>query len=177
MVFDYARSQLAKNRIIVRTEVLNRARGGRSSKSYYENHWDDVKASVQEGDFVFIQFGINDRAQDEERRAPTGGVFEGYMAHFAEETRELGATPIFVTTVRRNQWRDADQTEVSTDYIYEFDTSAMESRYQAVFNNSEGLGSMMTNLTTEFDDTNIVLNWSLENFSGEITGVEIYRND
>lgn len=75
------------------------------------------------------------------------------------------------------QWLDGDRAEASTDFIYEFDTAAMASSYEAVFNNSEGLGSVMTNLTTEFDGTNIVLNWSLENFSGEITYVEIYRND
>lgn len=85
--------------------VDNRALGGTSSKSYYENHWDTVKTSLSAGDYVFIQFGINDRSNDEDRSAPTGGVFEGFMTRFAQETIALGATPIFVTSVRRNQWQ------------------------------------------------------------------------
>ncbi|MCU4674120.1 GDSL-type esterase/lipase family protein [Catenovulum sp. 2E275] len=309
--------------------VDNRALGGRSSKSFYNDHWTDVKANITEGDYVFIQFGINDRASDEDRKAPTGGKTEGffefYMTNFVEESRELGAIPIFVTTVRRNdwqagvpydayhehpvvtrqlatdlnvplidlnaknkallelvgenyanefyymgfganqygnataeddtvhfqkqgavemarlvaegikeldgtatvaplisalkptysmsvssptpaagvyttafeypagtpftlkalaneadeftQWLDDNRAEVSTAYLYEFDTQDMETKYEAVFNNSEGLGSIMTNLTTELDGTDIVLNWSLENFAGEITYVEVYRNE
>jgi Lysophospholipase L1 and related esterases len=87
--------------------VDNAALGGRSSKSFYNDHWNDVKAGIVEGDFVFIQFGINDRAFDDpDRSARTGGVFEGYMTSFANETIALGATPVFVSTVRRNQWND-----------------------------------------------------------------------
>jgi lysophospholipase L1-like esterase len=86
--------------------VDNRALGGTSSKSYYENHWESVKADISAGDFVFIQFGINDRdSEDPDRAAPTGGAFEGFMTHFAEETLALGATPVFVSSVRRNQWQ------------------------------------------------------------------------
>lgn len=89
--------------------INNEAFGGRSSKSFYENHWDDVKAKISAGDFVFIQFGINDRNNtDPARYAPTGGVFEGFMTDFANETIALGAIPVFVSTVRRNQWQGGE---------------------------------------------------------------------
>ena len=85
--------------------IDNRAIGGTSSKSFYNQHWDAVKSSITTGDFVFIQFGINDRASDDaDRYAPTGGVFEGFMTNFVEETIALGATPVLVSSVRRNQW-------------------------------------------------------------------------
>lgn len=86
--------------------VDNRALGGRSSKSFYNDHWADVKNDIRAGDFVFIQFGINDRNNtDPQRYAPTGdGTFQNYMTRFARETQALGATPIFVATLVRNAW-------------------------------------------------------------------------
>ncbi len=90
--------------------VDNRALGGRSSKSFYNDHWADVKKDIKAGDFVFIQFGINDRnSADPNRYAPTDGTFQNYMTRFAKETQALGATPFFVSTVVRNAW-NADGT-------------------------------------------------------------------
>ena len=85
--------------------VDNRALGGRSSKSFYNDHWADVKRDIKAGDFVFIQFGINDRNKaDPNRYAPADGTFQDYMTRFAQETQALGATPFFVSTVVRNAW-------------------------------------------------------------------------
>ncbi|KXI27357.1 GDSL-type esterase/lipase family protein [Paraglaciecola hydrolytica] len=86
--------------------IDNRAIGGTSSKSFYAEFWQSVKADIREGDFVFIQFGINDRANDEDRAAPSGGVFEGYLSSYIEETQALGATPVLISSVRRNQWQN-----------------------------------------------------------------------
>ncbi|HKE95501.1 MAG TPA: rhamnogalacturonan acetylesterase [Povalibacter sp.] len=42
-------------------QINNRARGGRSSRTFItEGHWDQMLAEVQPGDFVMIQFGHND---------------------------------------------------------------------------------------------------------------------
>ena len=42
-------------------EVVNVARGGRSSRTFItEGHWDRMLADVRAGDFVIIQFGHND---------------------------------------------------------------------------------------------------------------------
>jgi lysophospholipase L1-like esterase len=42
-------------------EVVNAARGGRSSRTFItEGHWDKMLAEVRAGDFVIIQFGHND---------------------------------------------------------------------------------------------------------------------
>ncbi|MBC6905521.1 hypothetical protein DWB84_08645 [Saccharophagus sp. K07] len=85
--------------------VFNRALSGRSSKSFYNDHWADVKREIRAGDFVFIQFGINDRNNaDPDRYAPGNGVFQDYLTRFARETQALGATPIFVATLVRNAW-------------------------------------------------------------------------
>jgi len=85
--------------------VDNKAVGGTSSKSFYNLYWPAVRNALVAGDYVFIQFGINDRTStDTARYAPTGGVFEGYLTRFVNEARARGAVPVLVTTIRRNAW-------------------------------------------------------------------------
>lgn len=97
-------------------QVVNKAAGGTSSKSFYNNHWAAVRNVLNAGDFVFIQFGINDRnSADTARYAPTGGVFEGYLTKFINETKAKGAFPVLVSTARRNSW-NADGVTVYDAY-------------------------------------------------------------
>ena len=45
--------------------VDNRAKNGRSTKTFIsENLWKPVADSLQEGDYVFIQFGHNDESKE-----------------------------------------------------------------------------------------------------------------
>jgi lysophospholipase L1-like esterase len=91
-------------------QVVNKAVGGTSSKSFYNSFWPAVRNALQPGDFVLIQFGINDRNKaDADRYAPTGGVFEDYLTRFVNETKAKGAHPVLVSTLRRNAW-NADGT-------------------------------------------------------------------
>jgi lysophospholipase L1-like esterase len=88
-------------------QVLNKGIGGTSSKSYYNNNWAAVKNVLAAGDFVFIAFGINDRnSADTARYAPTGGVFEGYLTKFINETKAKGGFPVLVTPSRRGSWQN-----------------------------------------------------------------------
>jgi lysophospholipase L1-like esterase len=84
-------------------QVINKAVGGTSSKSFYNDFWPAVKNELKSGDFVFIQFGINDRNSDPNRSAK-GDVFKGYLRNFVNEARAKGAVPVLVSTVRRNAW-------------------------------------------------------------------------
>lgn len=88
--------------------VSNHAIAGRSSKSFYDNgRLDTILNSIQEDDYLLVQFGINDSAASKaERYAPTcgsvpgtSGSFEYYMAKYIEGAKEKGVTPILVTTV------------------------------------------------------------------------------
>jgi lysophospholipase L1-like esterase len=91
-------------------QVVNKAVGGTSSKSFYNNFWSAVRDALQPGDYVLIQFGINDRNKaDAARYTPTGGEFESYLTKFVNETKAKGAYPVLVSTVRRNAW-NADKT-------------------------------------------------------------------
>ncbi len=88
--------------------VSNHAIAGRSSKSFYDNgRLDTILGSIKNGDYLLIQFGINDSASgNAERYAPvsgkvpgTDGSFESYMEKYIEGAKAKGATPILVTTV------------------------------------------------------------------------------
>lgn len=84
--------------------VTNKAIGGTSSKSFYEKHWKAVRDNLRAGDYVFIQFGINDRNNSDANRYAPGDVFKGYIKKFVDETRAKKAIPVLVSTVRRCAW-------------------------------------------------------------------------
>ncbi|MBQ4466270.1 MAG: hypothetical protein II916_09990 [Oscillospiraceae bacterium] len=88
--------------------VSNHAIAGRSSKSFYDNgRLTTILDNIREGDYLLVQFGINDAASNKaERYAPTcgkvpgtAGSFEDYMAKYIEGAKAKGATPVMVTTV------------------------------------------------------------------------------
>ena len=89
--------------------VANHSLAGRSTKKFYdEGRWQTIVDSLKEGDYVMIQFAINDAGQaNADRYAPTcgnvnnpsAGSYEWYMTEFIKTAKEKGATPILVTTV------------------------------------------------------------------------------
>lgn len=88
--------------------VSNHAIAGRSSKSFYDNgRLDTILDAIQPGDYLLVQFAINDSAaSNAERYAPTcgsvpgtEGSYEYYMAKYIEGAEAKGATPVLVTTV------------------------------------------------------------------------------
>ncbi|MBP3379814.1 MAG: hypothetical protein J6K77_02990 [Ruminococcus sp.] len=89
--------------------VVNNSIAGRSTKKFYdEGRWQSIVDNLKEGDFVMIQFAINDSgASNADRYAPTcgnvdnptSGSYEWYMTEFINTAKAKGATPILVTTV------------------------------------------------------------------------------
>ncbi|MCR5142824.1 MAG: RICIN domain-containing protein [Ruminococcus sp.] len=89
--------------------VDNRSMAGRSSKKAYdEGRWQSLADSLKAGDYVLIQFAINDAgASNADRYAPVcgnvntpaSGSYEWYMTQFINDAKAKGATPILVTTV------------------------------------------------------------------------------
>ncbi len=89
--------------------VSNHAIAGRSSKSFYDNgRLQTILDEIQAGDYLLVQFAINDSASSNaERYAPTCGnadnptvdSYEWYITKYIEGTLEKNATPVLVTTV------------------------------------------------------------------------------
>jgi lysophospholipase L1-like esterase len=72
--------------------VVNRARGGRSSRTFIaEGLWDELLADVKAGDFVLIQFGHNDGgAINEEPPGSTRPLrARGSLPGLGEESQEI----------------------------------------------------------------------------------------
>src|SRR5215831_8481383 len=110
--------------------VLNRARGGRSSRTYLtEGLWEQVLSAMKPGDFVLIQFGHNDGGpiNDTSRaRGTIKGVGEEteeidnlltkkhevvysygwYLRKYIADARAKGATPIICSPVPRKIWKE-----------------------------------------------------------------------
>ncbi|MBQ8928003.1 MAG: RICIN domain-containing protein [Oscillospiraceae bacterium] len=89
--------------------VANHSIAGRSSKKFYdEGRWQTIADSMKAGDFVMIQFAINDAGKSNADRYapvcgdvnnPAEGSYEWYMTQFIKDTQAKGGTPILVTTV------------------------------------------------------------------------------
>lgn len=72
--------------------IANRARGGRSSRTFItEGHWDRMLVEMKSGDIVIIQFGHNDSGALNEE--PPGSQYplraRGSIGGLGDETREI----------------------------------------------------------------------------------------
>ncbi len=118
-------------------EVMNYARGGRSTRSFMnEGLWDKVKANIQPGDYVFIQFAHNDEKgggtySADGRGTDPWGHYRKNLETYVNETRALQGIPVLITPIVRryftqdgtisdkgchNLSKGVDRTEL--DYVY-----------------------------------------------------------
>ncbi|MCX6955257.1 MAG: rhamnogalacturonan acetylesterase [Verrucomicrobia bacterium] len=100
-------------------QVDNRAKSGRSSKSFIDQGlWTEVINDIRAGDFLIMCFGTNDSANDLLRRTDPRTDFRTNLERFVRETRAKGATPIIATSVARRVWDDKGQfVEPPSDYV------------------------------------------------------------
>jgi lysophospholipase L1-like esterase len=84
--------------------VKNMARGGRSTRTFIsEGRWQNVYDSLQEGDYVLIQFGHNDEAREPQYRDRYTPVpdYKTNLIRFITEARSRKANPVLITPVTR----------------------------------------------------------------------------
>ena len=114
--------------------VHNHARGGRSSRTFLsEGLWEPVASQLKPGDFVLMQFGHNDAGKvsgelspgrparasikgtgEESQEAEIGTTgkketvhsYGWYLRKFIRDAKAKGATPIVLSMVPRNDWKD-----------------------------------------------------------------------
>lgn len=86
-------------------EVDNRAKNGRSTRTFIsENRWQPVVDDLQEGDYVFIQFGHNDESKEKTDRYTTPEQFKINLTKFVTETKAKKANPVLITAVARRKF-------------------------------------------------------------------------
>jgi lysophospholipase L1-like esterase len=95
--------------------VDNRAKGGRSTKSFIaENLWTSILQTLSEGDYVLIQFGHNDAAnsKDHPNRMVTPEEYRKYLIQYITEARNKKGIPVLITPVTRRTFdNDGKVTE------------------------------------------------------------------
>jgi lysophospholipase L1-like esterase len=122
-----------------RITIANRARGGRSSRTFHtEGLWSNVVAELRPGDFVLIQFGHNDGGPMDEGRArasikgvgtqslvitnkdngrvETVYTYGHYLRQYVRDAKAKGATPIVLSLVPRNIWKEGKVVRAAGDY-------------------------------------------------------------
>ena len=94
--------------------IDNRAKNGRSSKSFLEEGlWQKVLDVLQKDDYVFIQFGHNDSKPDVARKTDPRTSYRDNLIRYVKETREKGAIPILFTSIVRRSF-DGDGKSINT---------------------------------------------------------------
>jgi rhamnogalacturonan acetylesterase len=123
-----------------RIKVENRARGGRSSRTFQtEGLWDQILSEIKPGDFVLIQFGHNDGGKINDTSRARGSLrgtgeeteeidnlitkkhevvhtYGWYLRKYINDARAKGATAIVLSPIPRNTWKDGKVVRASNDY-------------------------------------------------------------
>lgn len=122
-----------------RITILNKARGGRSSRTYFtEGLWGEIRDSLKPGDFVLMQFGHNDGGSLTQNRAraslkgtgeetqavtnpPPGKIetvhtYGWYLRTYVRDAKAKGASPIVCSLIPRNLWKDGKVVRASDGY-------------------------------------------------------------
>ena len=125
---------------LTKIRIENRARGGRSSRTYVtEGLWDQVVGELMPGDFVLMQFGHNDGGAVNDASRARGSLrgigdeteeidslltrkhevvhtYGWYMKKFINDSKTKGAMPIVLSPVPRNIWKDGKVVRASDSY-------------------------------------------------------------
>lgn len=92
-------------------EVLNFAKGGRSSRSWYT---EDLlpQALHAKPDYVFIQFGHNDQpGKGAKRETDPATTYREFLRLYVTRFRETGAIPIVVSSVARRRFDESGRIQ------------------------------------------------------------------
>ena len=120
--------------------ISNLAMAGRSTRTFIkEGRWNNVLSTLKKGDYVLMQFGHNEGSRPDTSRAGYRGVLKGmgedtiqltwsngtvetvhtygwYIRKFIREGRAKGATPIVLSMIPRNEFRDGKVLRADKDY-------------------------------------------------------------
>lgn len=119
--------------------VVNRALGGTSSRTFYRDQWPAVRAMLKPGDFVMMQFGHNDSSPINDSRRARGTIkgvgeetevitnlltkreelvhtFGWYESAMIAEARAKGAAPMVCSLIPHNRWQNGRVVRNNRDY-------------------------------------------------------------
>jgi lysophospholipase L1-like esterase len=98
-------------------QVVNLARGGRSTKSFVaEGLWDALLAQASPGDTVLIQFGHNDASANRPERYAAPEAYAANLRRFVADVRARGAQPVLLTPVAQRRFESGRMVETHGPY-------------------------------------------------------------
>ncbi len=99
-----------------RVTVINKAIGGRSSRSFWEEgRWTEVVNLLDTGDYVFIQFGHNDRDWSKPERYTDTTAYKVYLRIYVNEARARGAIPVLISPMIMHAYSGSTLRNVFTE--------------------------------------------------------------
>jgi lysophospholipase L1-like esterase len=121
-----------------RVTILNKARGGRSSRTFLnEGLWSEILPQIRKGDFVLMQFGHNDGARPDAEKfrgslrgtgdetleitKPDGSketvhTYGWFLKEYIRDAKSKGAVPIVFSQIPRNEWPGGKVERVSESF-------------------------------------------------------------
>jgi len=120
--------------------ISNQAMAGRSTRTFVkEGRWDRVLLTLKQGDYVMMQFGHNEGSRPDTSRGGYRGVLKKtgedtvqlawpdgtvetvhtygwYIRKFVRDTKAKGATPIVLSMIPRNEFREGKVLRADKDY-------------------------------------------------------------
>lgn len=120
--------------------VNNQAMAGRSTRTFIkEKRWARVDSMLRSGDYVLMQFGHNEGSHPDTSKSGYRGVLPGtgeetkeltwkdgsietvhtygwYIRKFVRETKAKGGTPIVLSMIPRNQWKEGRVLRANESY-------------------------------------------------------------
>lgn len=99
--------------------VINEAKPGRSSKSFIEEgRLTRILTHIDQGDYLFIQFGHNDaKIKDPARYTEPYTSYKSYLKQYIDGAKAKNAIPVLVTPVERRRF-DESGTAVNSHGSY-----------------------------------------------------------
>jgi lysophospholipase L1-like esterase len=125
---------------LLKISIQNHAMAGRSTRTFIkEGRWKKVDSLLKPGDYVMMVFGHNEGSQPDTTKKGYRGVLKGtgeekveltwpngvketvhtygwYFRKFIRETKAKGATPIVLSMIPRNEFRDGKVIRADNDY-------------------------------------------------------------
>lgn len=106
--------QEKKNYITHKLDIYNKAIGGRSLKSFWnEGRLDEVLLSIEPNDYIFIQFGHNDDTKVRPNRYINTEQYYGYLNDYVDAILQRDGIPVLISPVARRNCDDLGEFKIS----------------------------------------------------------------
>ncbi len=120
--------------------ISNQAMAGRSTRTFIkEGRWEKVLSTIKTGDYVMMQFGHNEGSRPDTSKGGYRGVLKGtgedtvqltwkdgtievvhtygwYIKKFITEAKLKGATPVVLSMIPRNEFKEGKVQRANNDY-------------------------------------------------------------